>query len=118
MPRTFYETNAVIQINQLIIEVSIKLDQNTRTFEATGIENERNFFVGNVVNSNQVEYWLLPSEIQNGTKTIITIDNNVQGDFIFQNVHRTRFKELEKIFGQTFKGSMIPKKSYSPNDWS
>lgn len=113
----FYKANCVIKIDNHVIEASIKVEQNTRTFEATGVDNLRNFYLGNVVNSNQPEYWLLPSEIENGTKAVITIDDTVQGDFIFQNIHRSRFKQIEKMFGQTFKGVFIPRKTYNPDEW-
>lgn len=114
----FYKTNAVIKFESFEIEVAIKLEQNTRTFEAEGLDNLRNFYTGNVVNSGTDTPWLLPSQIQNGSTATITIDEIIEGNFIFQNIHRTRFKQIEKKFGQTFKGVLIPKKTYNPSDWS
>jgi hypothetical protein len=114
----FYKPNAVLTFNDgitdLTLEVCIKRKQDPKILTDPGLQNIRLFYVGNSVKPK-----VFPESLIEGSKALIDIDSgNIQGDFLFFDIHRTRFKSVENSLGQTFSGYVIPKKVNNDSDWA
>lgn len=115
-----YKTNAILTIKGHSIEVCIKRKTDAQKQDDIGIGNVRLRFVGNVVNSGVLSNpKLFPKDVKVLDRADIVIDDeNIRGEFVIEDIHRTRFKAVEKTLGQTFTGFIIPAKEYTEDDWS
>ena len=116
----FYVTNAILTIKTYTLEVCVKKQSNPQKQDAVGLANLRLSFVGNIVNSGvSVNKKLFPEDVKVGDRGEISIDSEgIQGEFIIEDIHRTRFKAVENSLGQAFSGFLVPSKPYVESDWT
>ena len=114
-----YVTNAILTINNHTVEVCVKRKTDPQKQDEVGLGNLRLRFVGNVVNSGVIgSLKQFPQDVKVGDRGEITIDSEgIQGEFIIEDIHRTRWKAVENSLGQTFSGFLVPSKQYSESDW-
>jgi hypothetical protein len=113
-----YKANATLKIKDFSIKVCIKEKENPETSGAIGYQGVILNFVGNVVDSGQTNKRILPDSIKSDDRGYIDIDEkNLHGEFVFQSIHKTRWKTLENSLGQHFTGFMILESDTKNEDW-
>ena len=116
----FYVANAILTIKTYTLEVCVKRKTDHQRQDDVGLANLRLRFVGNMVNSGiSGNTKLFPEDVKVGDRGEISIDSEgIQGEFIIEDIHRTRFKAVENSLGQTFSGFLVPSKPYVESDWN
>jgi hypothetical protein len=112
-------SNAVLVFPTRTIQVWFNIPAQISPITPEGVAGIGVKLNGNVINVPlQSEYWKLPVSVDLSSRPWLRFNDGVEGEFVFEYIYRNQWGWLEKMIGQRFGGTFVPKiVNAAPGDW-